>query len=68
MAKLSAKKQGALRKARVHRAKRRAATATVREAFNQAMRAAGHPGWRPRTSSDDGDWFDDSDYDDYRPS
>lgn len=49
----NARQKGQARKRRVHRAWRRAQTAEIRHAHNDAMRAAGHPGWieRPWGSS-----------------
>lgn len=41
----NARKRGQLRKRRVHRAWRRAATRHLQEAYNEKMRAEGHPGW-----------------------
>ncbi len=40
-----ARTKGLARKRRQHRAERRAATASVREAINEKKRAEGHPGW-----------------------
>jgi hypothetical protein len=40
-----AQRKGLKRKARRHKAERRAATTPQREARNRVMRAAGHPGW-----------------------
>jgi len=40
-----ANRKGIIRKRRQHRAERRAATRSVREAHNARMRSLGHPGW-----------------------
>lgn len=40
-----AKIKGVVRKRRRHRAERRAATTSIREAVNEKRRAEGHPGW-----------------------